>query len=235
MEKTDTFIQHTAELWTLDADWQETAFRRRMTVIKTSDGGLVIHSAIDLPEHQWKELESFGPVEAIVIPNFFHDSEAPIYAKRFPGAEVFAPESILEKTKSRCPTSQVRCLERDWNESIWGKELHCIPIQGLRVAAESAILHRSSGTLILCDMAFNMNPDRFAPFERIIMGWNRVGKGFGPSRLATSFFIKDRKLAGQSFKEISELNFDRVIVNHGDIIVSGGKSEYCKGFVPFMG
>jgi hypothetical protein len=205
-----------------------------MTVIKTTQGGLVIHSAIELPEAQWKELESLGPVEAVVIPNCFHDSEAPVYAKRFPAAEVFAPESLLTKTRARCPKSKVRNLEREWNSSPWGKEITCIPIQGLRLAGESLFFHPASRTLVICDMAFNMNPDKFKGFERRLMRWNRIGLGFGPSRLATSFFIKNKKLAGESFSQIAVLDFDRVIVNHGDIIGTGGKLAFSAAFHLFL-
>jgi len=234
VEKTDPFIQHSDTLWTLTADWQETAFRRRMTVMKTASGGLVIHSAVDLPEEQWRELAAMGPVEAIVIPNFFHDSEAPSYANRFPDAVVFAPESIIEKTRSRCPRSKVLSLEQDWASSPWSKDIECIPIQGLRVVAESVFLHRESRTLVLCDMAFNMDPARFSPVERVLMRWNRIGLGFGPSRLATSFFIKDKGLAGRSFQRISALDFDRVVVNHGDIVESGGRNAFLRAFQPFI-
>ena len=234
MEKTDSFIRHAETLWTLAADWQETAFRRRMTVMKASSGGLVIHSAIDLPEEQWQELATLGPIEAIVIPNFFHDSEAPVYARRFPSAWVFAPGSILEKTKTRCPGSRVLSLEQDWASSPWAKEIECIPIDGLRIVAESVFLHRSSKTLVLCDMAFNMNPRQFKPVERLLMQWNRVGSGFGPSRLATSFFIREKSLAGRSFQRISALDFDRVVVNHGDIIESGGHEAFVKSFKNWM-
>ena len=234
LEKTDSFIKHTETLWTLTADWQETAFRRRMTVMKSSSGGLVIHSAIDLPEDQWRELQSLGTVEAIVVPNFFHDSEAPVYARRFPNAWVFAPGSIIEKTKTRCPGSRVLSLEEDWSSSPWAKEIECIPIEGLRIVAESAFLHLDSRTLILCDMAFNMNPARFGSFERTLMKWNRIGLGFGPSRLATSFFIKNMELAGRAFTRISKLDFDRIIMNHGHIIEGDGKACVADSFGTWM-
>ena len=106
-EKTDSFVKHDPTLWTLDADWQGTSFRRRMTVMKTLSGGLVIHSAIDLPDHQWQELEALGNVEAIIIPNYFHGSEASTYAEKFPTATVFVPSGLLKKIQRLYPEGRV--------------------------------------------------------------------------------------------------------------------------------
>ena len=234
IEKTDDFIKHTDNLWTLTADWQDTPFRRRMTVMKNSRGGLIIHSAIDLPDAQWRELEAFGPIEAIVIPNTFHDSEAPIYANRFPSAEVFAPQAILKKTQSRCPKSKVLCSEEEWNSSRHGEEIVCIPIEGVRIAAESVFIHTLSSTLVICDMAFNMDPSKFTGFEKSLMKWNRIGSGFGPSRLAEHFFIRDKALASRSFQKIAGHPFERIIVNHGEIIENDAKAQFLNGFRDFI-
>ncbi len=234
MEKTDSWVKHSSELWTLAADWQETAFRRRMTVMKLATGGLLVHSAVDLRAEQWAELQSFGPVEGILVPNFFHDSEAPVYAHRFPGAKLFAPESCQKKMMKACLDRPIFKLEEDWEGSTWANEVVCIPIQGLRLVAEAVFLHRGSRTLVMCDMAFNMREEQFQGLERRMMRWNRVGQGFGPSRLATSFFVKDSKKAALSFQKIANLDFDRVIVNHGDILETDGKAEYLRAFSKFL-
>jgi len=230
MEKVDQFTKHTPTLWTLSGDWEKTAFRRRMTLMKCEDGSVVVHSAMALPEGHLKELKDFGRIAAIVIPNYFHDSEAPWFSERFPEAQIYAPSSLLEKTQSRCPKAKVLSLEQDWNQSPWAQEILCLPIHGLRLVAESFLLHKHSRTLVICDMAFNMNPLAFGPIERILMGWNRVGRGFGPSRLATTYFMKDKKAAWASLQQISKLDFDRIVVNHGDIVETNGHEIYRQAY-----
>jgi hypothetical protein len=231
MEKVDSFIQHSPTLWTLAGDWEESSFRRRMTVMKTSQGGLVIHSAMALPDSHRRELDQFGPVKAIIIPNSFHASEARWYSERYPEAKIFAPESILEKTKTRCVNAQVLATETSWNSHPWASDIDCIPIEGLRLVAESFFVHCDSQTLVICDMAFNMKESDFQGMERTLMRLNRVGQGFGPSRLATSLFTKNKGIARESYKKVSEMKFDRIIVNHGDIIEKGGHEAFVAAFL----
>jgi hypothetical protein len=126
-----------------------------------------------------------------------------------------------------CPTSlsarpkQLGFVAKDVNCEFplaISEELACLPIQGTRIS-EAAFLHRPSRTLILCDSAFNM-PDVFSGFERAFMRWNKVGGRFGPSRLTKWLFATDRKKLHASYLEILSRDFDRVIVNHGDIFKS---------------
>ncbi len=230
MEKVDSFIQHAPTLWTLTGDWEGTAFRRRMTIMKTSSGGLILHSAIALPEDQLRELDQFGKVEAIVVPNYFHDSDAPWFSERYPTAKVFAPQSVVAKLQKRCSKAQVLPLESAWSATPWAQEIHCIPIAGLRLVSESFFVHVASGTLVICDMAFNMKESAFRGAQKFFMRLNRIGRGFGPSRLATHVFTKDRELAKKSYQDVLRLPFDRVIMSHGEVIESGGQKLFGAAF-----
>lgn len=230
MEKVDSFIQHHSALWTLAGDWEGTAFRRRMTVMKTSAGGLILHSAIALPEERLKELDQFGKVEAIVVPNYFHDFDASWFSDRYPEAKVFAPQTVVKKVQARCQKMQVLALESDWSETPWAKEIHCIPIDGLRLVAESFFVHGASGTLVICDMAFNMKESAFKGAQKFFMRLNRIGRGFGPSRLATHVFTKDRERAKKSYQEVLRFPFERVIVSHGEVIEQGGHELFAAAF-----
>ena len=230
MEKVDSFIQHHPTLWTLAGDWEGTAFRRRMTVMKTSADGLILHSAIALPEERLRELEQFGKVEAIVVPNYFHDSDASWFSDRYPDAKVFASTTVVKKVQARCQKTQVLALESAWSEAPWAKEIHCIPIEGLRLVAESFFVHAPSETLVICDMAFNMKESAFKGAQKFFMRLNRIGRGFGPSRLATHVFTKDRERAKKSYQEVLRFPFERVIVSHGEVIEQGGHELFAAAF-----
>jgi hypothetical protein len=67
--------------------------------------------------------------------------------------------------------------------------------------------------------------DVFTGFERSFMRWNKVGGRFGPSRLTKWVFAKDRKKLRDSYHNLLETDFDRVIVNHGDILETGGRER----------
>jgi|GEM_PF-5213146 len=50
-----------------------------------------------------------------------------------------------------------------------------------------------------------------------------VGGRFGPSRLTRILFTRNREKLVSSYRKLLELDFDRVIVNHGNVLPSGGK------------
>lgn len=227
MEKYDPLRKLDAGIYCVDGEWQKSKFRRRMTVIALSSGDLVLHSPIAMGPADLAELGQLGRVRYIVAPNIFHDSEARFYAERFSESQVFFPEKQLKKTLKTFPHAQA--TETQWPAQA-DQELEAIPVRGAWMA-ETAFIHHASRTLILTDLVFNMG-DVFRGVERVLMNWNQVGGpfGFGPSRLCKNFFIRDKKAVGESLQRIFAKDFDRVIMSHGEIIGSGGKSKMIDAF-----
>ena len=52
---------------------------------------------------------------------------------------------------------------------------------------------------------------------------------FGPSRLARSF-MKDKAAVRAGVERILDLDFDRVIVTHGDVVETGGREALREAF-----
>jgi len=48
---------------------------------------------------------------------------------------------------------------------------------------------------------------------------------FGPSKLTKLIFTKDRMTLFENYKKLLQEPFDRVIVNHGEILENQGKSQ----------
>ena len=214
-------------LWEVPGTWKN-KFGRRMTVIRLGDGSLVIHNAMKLNDSELAWLNALGRVSYIVGPNSFHGSEASWMAARFPSAQVFVPLNKLADLKKQGITAKDLNVEFP---SI--PELHCIPMHGTRIH-EAAFYHAPSRTLILCDLAFNMG-DVFTGFERKIMRWNKVGGRFGPSRLTKYLFARDKNSLITSYRELFTLPFDRVVVNHGDVLESGGSRALQEGVREIFG
>ncbi|PWU16589.1 MAG: hypothetical protein C5B49_10395 [Bdellovibrio sp.] len=216
-------------LWEISGEWKN-KFGRRMTVIKLQDERLIIHNAIRLQSTDINWLKSLGKPSFIVAPNVFHCSDAGWMAGKFPDAELFVPAPKMASFKNQGHNS--KDVNLDFPSAL-SDEFQCIPIKGMRIN-EAAFLHRPSRTLILCDSAFNMG-DVFTGFERAFMKWNKIGGRFGPSRLTKWVFANDRKKLHLSYQEILQLDFDRVIVNHGDILESGGRDRLRSGVTEIFG
>jgi 8-oxo-dGTP pyrophosphatase MutT (NUDIX family) len=82
---------------------------------------------------------------------------------------------------------------------------------------------------VLTDAVFNLR-DEVRGVTRTIFKLNRIYERFGPSRLFKYFFTRDWRQVRESVMRILEWDFDRVVMNHGQILESGGKEAMVCGF-----
>lgn len=179
-----------------------------MTVIRLKSGGLFIHNAIAMDEAGYAALDKLGQVEVIVAPNAFHGSDAPVYKNRYPKAQLFMPKGAL-----------FQC-----------EEIESLFVSGMRLVDETVFFHRPSRTLIVTDLVFNMQNEPKG-MARFVYRLNLIHKRFGPSRVLRYLLTKDVKVLAKSVREILDWNFERVIMNHGTILETGGPAAVKKGFL----
>lgn len=216
----------------VDGEWYDSPFKRRMTIIKLKSGGLILHSAIRMKDEDLDKLMALGPVEAVVIPNIFHTSDAKFYANRFPNAKVYAPFKYKEKSEKR-GLRLSGYLEQNWP---YTSEIKCISFLNT-LASESLFLHLESKTLIVTDMIFNMHEDDFKnPMERLFLGkWNGLFEGLVPSRITKFLAARSKSEVMRTLKELSQFDFENVIMSHGKIVTSGAKKIFFSGYAKRYG
>ena len=105
----------------------------------------------------------------------------------------------------------------------WSGVLDQLLIEGAPRMGEVAFLHRASRTLLLTDLVFNIRA-RPSGLARWIMAVNGMVGHFGPSRVARTLFFRDRRALRTSVDRILGWDFDRVIMSHGEVVESGGRS-----------
>jgi hypothetical protein len=204
-------------VWELRGEWSN-ALGRRMTVFRLSSGEVYVHNAIALEPAEVAWLAALGPVRGIIAPNKFHCSDAPWMAKEFPEARLFVPSlKVVEFERAGLVPVDVA---QGFPKELAG-ELECVPMLGTRIA-ESAFLHHPSRTLVLCDLAMNME-DVFTGAQGAFMRWNKVGGRFGVTRLTKYLFASDKKALVASYRRLLERDFDRIVVNHGAVLETGGR------------
>ena len=213
-------------LYCVDGDWQGSPFRRRMTVIQLKTGGLIIHNAIRLKDEDYAKLDALGKVEAIVAPNKYHASEAHFYKLKYPKAKVLVARSAAAEVKKLCEVGGV--LPEGWSPKL-REEVGCMEFEGTRNLCENLFFHRASRTLIVADLIFNMQMEVKGGM-RFFFKLNRIYKRFGPSRIFRYVIVNEPKVATESVRELMHWDFDRVIMNHGEILNTGGKAAIQQGF-----
>lgn len=181
---------------------------RRMTVVRSKSGGLVIFSAIALRDADMAQLEALGRPAFLVVPSERHRLDAPGYAARYPGITVVGPRAGAEKI------GQV--VRIDTSTPDFGDPT----IRYMEIAGDSALeVDGEDGmTLIINDLIGDIHG------EHGLGGWLLRVMGFagddphvpGPVKLTLG---KHKREVAQQFRRWAERgNIRRIIVSHGDPI-----------------
>jgi hypothetical protein len=196
----------------------------RMTVIRLDDGNLLLHSPVSLDAKLQQELDGLGSVRYAVAPNRVHHLYAGKIAQSYPGARLWIAPGLERKR----PDLVHEAILGDEAPEEWRGQVDQTFFRGRPYENEVVFLHRKSGTLILCDLAFNFRAGTH-PVTRWLMQLIRSYDRFGPSKL-DPLLIRDRALARKSLERILDWDFDRVVVAHGDVLERGGREALREGY-----
>jgi hypothetical protein len=189
-------------------------FRRNVTLLRLSDGRLVIHSTAPFTEGDVAAIRGFGEPAWLIEATLLHDTFAKEGRAALPGLPYLAPDGFANGsgvlTGSLCPPP-----------SDWEGEIDVFKIDGVK-KNEHVLFHRRSRTLVVADLFFSLPPEtrgwpRF--FARHIM---RLPRLFGIS----AFFrltISDRRAFERSVNVLLDLDFDKVVVAHWEPLLSAAK------------
>lgn len=196
----------------------------RMTVARLPDGALWLHSPVAYSEQLDRELGELGRVTHVVAPNLMHDTYLEAWfaahpTARFHGAVGFAGVR---------PDLRFTDMLTDAVPEAWRDVFDQHVLRGMPRLNEVAFLHRTSRTLILADLVFNLGPD-MPWLSRVLMKLNGCDCKFTPSRLLRST-IKDRAALRESLQRVLAWDFDAVILSHGANVARDAKPMLREAF-----
>ncbi len=202
-----------SRVWRVEGALPSGPLRRVMTVAKRADGQLVVHNAIALEEDGMKEIEAFGPIGFVVVPNGYHRMDADRFARRYPDAKVVSPPG----GKARIAAA-VR-LDLDYRTFPADEHVSFEVLDGTMGGEGAMIVKDESGTtLVLNDAVFNMP---HAPGIGGFLLKHVTGSTGGPkvSRLSRLLLIKDKKAFRAHLERLADLpGLVRIIVSHHEAI-----------------
>ena len=190
----------------------------RTTVVRLANGGLWIHSPGPLRPELTAQLVALGPIQALVAPNAMHHLYLGENIRAFPQATVYVSPALPAKIKGAFTYN----ILSDEPPVLWRDDFTQHLVGGMPKLQEVVLLHRASRTLILTDLAFNIRQSD-SWFTRLFMRVNGAYGQFGPSRILRTL-VNDRGALRSSLNRVQEWDFDRIIVTHGEVLETGGKS-----------
>lgn len=191
-----------------------------MTVFRLADGQLILHSPVPISPELQKELDAIGQVGFIVVPRA-HGRFADRVSQSYPSAQLLAAPSAPSRRKSL----HFHASLADQPPAAWEGQVDSLLVLGFRLQ-EVVLLHRSSRTLVLTDLCFNIQRTS-SRVARLFFRANGMWQRFGPSRLVRRFGVSDRTAFSRSLEQVLQWDFERVLPGHGDVIDHGGRSALC--------
>ncbi|CAM2069693.1 DUF4336 domain-containing protein [Sulfidibacter corallicola] len=187
-------------------------FQIRMTVVRLTDGSLLLHSPIPIDDDLAAKLAELGPVAYLVAPNCFHHLYIGPAKERYPQATVMGAPGLAEK---RPDLHLDGVLGRDTPEELEA-EFRFVMIEGAPQMNEVVMFHRASATLIVCDLIFNIHEVK-GLVTKVMLCCAGAHKRTAQSRV-WRMLTKNRKAAGRSVASLLDLPFDRVVPSHGLLV-----------------
>lgn len=188
-------------------------FPRRMTMVRLSDDGCAIWSAMPLREECMREVEALGIPRFLIVPNAHHRLDLRPWKRRYPDALVLAPRGAREAVGKAVP---VDGGEQDLGDP--GARL--IPVPGTGEAEFAFEVRRSDGlTLLVNDIIAHVaHPDGVgAQLMARLMGFG-VKQPAVP-RIAKRILVRDAAALAACFREwAADPSLRRIIPSHGDVI-----------------
>lgn len=198
------------DLWRVEGSLPGIPLRRVMTIARRGDGRLVIHNAIALDAAAMAELDAWGEVGFILVPNGFHRLDARVFKERYPKAAVLCPRGSREKVE------EVVAVDGAYDDFPADPGVRLETLDGVG-AAEGVMIVESPGgrvTLVFNDAVFNM--PHGTGFSGLVFRYLTQSTG-GPriSRLVKLFVIKDRRAFRDHLARLAALpGLYRMIVSH---------------------
>lgn len=197
---------------------------RVVTVLKLTSGKVLIHSSAEFDRGDRDAMNKIGDPCGLIEATNFHDTFTEAARQVFPDLPLYVPEGF---PLSGLDASKIPVVE---HPSEWGDDLVIVPIGGIPKLNEHAVYHRPSKTLIVADLLFNLQPaaGRWTLlFMRVMSGM----KTFPARSRLFNLCIKDQDAFRQSMQEIADLDFNKIIVGHGEPITDRAKDSFVEVFL----
>jgi hypothetical protein len=202
-------------LWAVQGDVPGIPFKRRMFIIKRSDGTLMFFGmAIPLEDQLLAEVTAWGRPSILVVTHDQHMIDARPFAEKL-GLKVYGPRPCEAKMRARAEIAgMLEDVPPDPNVQV-------MPVAGAKTG-EPAVIVKSDGgrrvSLLVSDVLQN-NPKRAIGLLPRIMGF-----GGGPKVVPVfkMMFLKDKAALKRQLTQWAEMpGLARLVPCHGDAVTSG--------------
>ncbi|KAJ3762320.1 hypothetical protein EV360DRAFT_79396 [Lentinula raphanica] len=211
----------------------------RSTAIKLLNGDVWVLASTPLTEDTKATIDTLGTVKWIIAADIVHHMFLGQYKKEYPEAKVIGVEGLKEKKKKNKETLMIDGeYGVDPPETQYGfeNEIKACYFSGF-ANKDVAFLHVASKTLIVADLLFNLpgteqySKTKVSPKVPII---GKLNPESGMHKRLLWTIGKDKDAMRRDAKTVSEWDFERIIMCHGDVIEAGSKRAWEEAYSKFL-
>jgi hypothetical protein len=200
----------------------------RMTVVRLSDGDILVHSPTAWDPDLAAEIEALGSIRHLVAPATLHYWYLPEWQARFPEARSYGPPGFGKAARRRVQVDeQLACR----SPASWGGDFEQCMVSG-GLFTEVDFFHRPSRTLILTDIIENFEPARI---RRPVLRWTMEAfgaadpDGKAPIDMQLSFFWRRRQVRAAA-RQMIAWSPEQIVIAHGRCYRSNAVEELRRAF-----
>ncbi len=189
----------------------------RMSIIKLSNGDLLIHDPARIDQALKQQIDALGEVKFILAPGSYHHLFVTDFQQIYPQAETFICPGLEQKR----PDISFDWILGNQPDPRWADDLDQVFVHGSKHIWEVAFLHKPSQTLILVDLLENIGDDYQHKAGWLLQfWWKLVLRMWNNPKAAPEYQMGwgDKQLVRQGFQQILDWNAQRIILQHGELI-----------------
>ncbi len=207
-------------LWTVEAELPRSPqMKRRAHFVRLSSGAIVAHPGICLDDAAMRELQAWGEIAFVIVPNRFHRLDAHAWRERFPHAKFVCPPA--------CRASVEEAVRIDGDLSLIPTD----PSLAIHAAegwkdAEPILQVRSGPRVSLCFSDVVMNLTRMTGLEGFIFKLIGSAGELRVTRLARLLQLQNAAaLKAQLLALADAPDLVRLVPCHGEIVDAGAAAS----------
>lgn len=224
----EEYIRDTIWLKEYPIRYAGTSFNSRMTVIRLSNGNLLLHSPCGIDDATKASIDRLGKTEYIVAPGTYHYLYVESAQTAFPNAQTWICPGIERKR----PDLKFDRILGDRPIGKLANDFDQVLIRGNRMIGEVAFFHKTTRTLLLVDSIENFTDATAGVNWTLKLWWKLIFRMWNKPKPAPEYQLgwKDKIAAAESFQHILNWDFDRIIIAHGDLIEENAKAVALKAW-----
>jgi hypothetical protein len=156
----DTLKPVAADIWIVDSGPMYGVLPVRMTVIRLPDGAVLLHSPTCFSAALRLQIETLGPIRALVAPNTAHWVFLRDWQTACRDARTWAVPGLRTRRQVRRAGLAVDHELTDGAPDDWQGAIEVTMVPGGFGFREAALLHVPSRTLVLTDLVLNIEAQR---------------------------------------------------------------------------